>query len=159
MSTISAFNDMMEQFVTELVSTFPNETSFKKYQLTLQVARKANPRSILTTFMESVSPYSQKLMEKDETFMTEDAKNIELINDLKITNIWTPDLSENTKNAIWQYLQTLYLLGTTISFLPQDTLSMIEAVAKQCVDQIGEEGIQNSLGGLANLLGKNPPKL
>lgn len=159
MSTISAFNDMMDQFVTELVTTFPNEKSFKKYQLALEVARKANPRSILTTFMESITPYSQKLMEKDESFILEDAKNISAISDLNIGNIWTVDLSENTKNAIWQYLQTLYLLGTTISFLPQDTLSMIEAVAKQCVDQIGEEGIQSSLGGLANLLGKNPPKL
>lgn len=159
MSTISAFNDMMDQFVTELVTTFPDEKSFKKYQLALSMARKANPRSILNQFMESVTPYSQKLMAKDETFITEDAKNIEAISDLSIGKIWTPDLSENTKNAIWQYLQTLYLLGTTISFLPQETLSMIEAVAKQCVDQIGEDGIQSSIGGLANLLGKNPPKL
>ena len=34
--------------------------------------------------------------------------------------------SENTKNAIWQYIQTLYMLGTTISSIPEDTLSMIE---------------------------------
>jgi hypothetical protein len=159
MSTISAFIDMLEQFINELIETFPDEKSFKKYQLTVQIARKANPRSVLTTFMESVTPYSQKLMEKDEAFMTEDSVNIEVINDLNIKAIWTPDLSENTKSAIWQYLQTLYLLGTTISFLPQDTLAMLEAVAKQCVDQIGEEGIQNSLGGLANLLGKNPPNV
>ena len=158
MSTISAFNDMLEQFINELIETFPDEKSFKKYQLTVQVARKANPRSILTTFMESVSPYAQKLMEKNEEFILVDAKNIEFISDLNIASVWTPDLSENTKMAVWQYLQTLYLLGTTISFLPQETLSMIESVAKQCVDQIGEDGIQNSLSGLANVLGKNPSK-
>ena len=115
MSTISAFIDMLEQFITELIETFPDEKSFKKYQLTIQIARKANPRSVLNTFMESVTPYSQKLMEKDETFITEDAVNIEVINELNIKSIWTPDMSENTKSAIWQYLQTLYLLGTTIS--------------------------------------------
>ena len=158
MSTISAFNDMLEQFINELIETFPDEKSFKKYQLTVQMARKANPRSILTTFMESVSPYAQKLMEKNEEFILVDAKNIEFISDLNIASVWTPDLSENTKTAVWQYLQTLYLLGTTISFLPQETLSMIESVAKQCVDQIGEDGIQNSLSGLANVLGKNPSK-
>ncbi len=158
MSTISAFNDMLEQFINELIETFPDEKSFKKYQLTVQMARKANPRSILTTFMESVSPYAQKLMEKNEEFILVDAKNMEVISDLNIAAVWTPDLSENTKTAVWQYLQTLYLLGTTISFLPQETLSMIESVAKQCVDQIGEDGIQNSLSGLANVLGKNPSK-
>lgn len=156
MSTIGAFNDMMEQFCNELITTFPDVKTFKKYLLTIQMARKANPRSILNTYMESLTPYSQKLMSKDETFITEDSKNIEVINDLNIASIWTPDLSDNTKTAIWQYLQTLYLLGTTISFLPPDTLTMIESVAKQCVDKIGEDGIQDGIGSLANLLGKNP---
>jgi hypothetical protein len=159
MSTVSAFNDMMEQFCGELIDTFPDEKSFKKYLMTIQLARKANPRKILTTYIECITPYSAKLMEKNESFFTEDAQKIDVINDLNITKIWTPDLSENTKNAIWQYLQTLYILGTTISILPQDTLSMIESVAKQCVDQIGEDGLQNSLGGIASILGKNPHKV
>mgnify|MGYP007024927689 CR=1 FL=1 len=67
--------------------------------------------------------------------------------------------SENTKSAIWQYVQTLYMLGTTISSIPEDTLSMIETVAKQCVDKMGEDGseldeaalmktMQSMLGGM-----------
>ena len=50
--------------------------------------------------------------------------------------------SENTKSAIWQYVQTLYMLGTTISSIPEDTLSMIETVAKQCADKMGEDGAE-----------------
>ena len=67
--------------------------------------------------------------------------------------------SENTKNAIWQYVQTLYMLGTTIKSIPEDTLSMIEKVAKQCADQMEEGGneldedalmktMQGMLGGM-----------
>lgn len=158
MSTLSTFSDMMEQFVDELVQTFPNENSFKKYQMTIQIARKANPRQILTCFMESVNPHSAKIMAKDETFWSEEAPTIEFIKDLKITSIWA-DASSNTKDAIWQYLQTLYIIGTTISILPQDALNMIEQVAKQCVDNMGDQkDLSASLGGLVNLLGKNPPK-
>ncbi len=149
MSTISAFCDMLEQFCGELIQTFPDEKSFKRYKTTVEMSRKVNPRKIVTCYMDNLTPYSQKLMSKDETLFTDDSKNIEIINDLNIVAIWTPELSVNTKDAIWQYLQTLYIIGTTIALLPQDTLSMIENVAKQCVDQMD----------LSALTGKNPPKL
>ena len=159
MSTLSTFNDMMEHFVDELVQTFPDVANFKKYQMTLQVARKANPRKILTSYMDSVGPYSEKIMSKDESFWSKEALTIEFVKDLNIASIWTPDLSENTKSAIWQYLQTLYIIGTTISILPQDALTMIENVAKQCVDKMGDEkDLSASLEGLINLLGKNTLK-
>jgi hypothetical protein len=150
---------MMEHFVDELVQTFPDVPNFKKYQMVLQMARKANPRKIMTAFMDSVSPHSTKIMAKDETIWANEALTIDFLKELQINTIWTPELSNNTKDAIWQYLQTLYILGTTISMLPQDTLDMIEKVAKQCVDNMGDEkDISASLGGLVNLLGKNPPK-
>ncbi len=145
MSTVSAFCDMLEQFCDELVQTFPDEGSFKRYKTTVEMSRKVNPRKIVNCYMDSLAPYSQKLMAKDETLFTVEAKNIQIISDLNIASIWTPDLSENTKNAIWQYLQTLYIIGTTISLLPQDTLNMIESVAKQCVEQMKDGDLQASL--------------
>ena len=39
-------------------------------------------------------------------------------------------MSPNTKDATWQYLQTLYMLGTTITSIPDDTLSMIEGLLR-----------------------------
>ena len=45
-------------------------------------------------------------------------------------------MTDGTKNAVWQYLQTLYMLGTTITSIPQETLSLIESVAKDCADKI-----------------------
>jgi hypothetical protein len=104
--------------------------------------------------MDSVGPFSGKIMSRDETFFTEDAKDIEFINDLNISKIWTPELSSSTKDAIWQYLQTLFLFGTTISALPQETLNMIENMAKNCIDNVDT----NQLSSLMGLLGKNPSK-
>ena len=87
-----------------------------------------------------------------------------------IPRLWTDELSETTKGAIWQYLQTLYILGTTISSLPADTLNMIESVAQKCASQlqdtatapdgtIDEEALMNSMNGLMSTLlkgGKGP---
>ena len=103
--------------------------------------------------MKAVGPIQSRIMSRDETVMSD--VTCEFIQDLKIKNIWTPDLSENTKNAIWQYLQTLIILGSTISALPQEALTAIEAVAKQCAENMD----LSQLGSLMNGLGKNPGKM
>ena len=54
-TTVSAFNDMMQQFLDELVLTFPEEKSFVKYQATFSMIRKARPRSILENYIDRKS--------------------------------------------------------------------------------------------------------
>lgn len=162
MASVSAFNDLMEQFLGELSKTFPEEKGVKKFQNSFDLMKKANPKKCVEIYMNGISPYNQKITNKDETFFTEDASNIEGISDLNIQKYWNDDLSENTKNAIWQYLQTLYMLGTTIVSIPQETLDMIESVAKQCADKIqsgdgemDEAALMNTMSSLFGGLMKN----
>ena len=61
---------------------------------------------------------------------------MDFLKDVNIQEHWNT-CSENTKNAIWQYVQTLYMLGTTIKSIPAETLSVIENVAKECADKMG----------------------
>ena len=49
-------------------------------------------------------------------------------------------MSQGTKDAIWQYLQTLNVLGMTITSIPAEALSTIENVAAQCAGGMGGEG-------------------
>ena len=160
MTSISAFNEMMDQFLNELAETFPEEKCIKKYQTAFDIARKANPRKCVVQFMDEITPYAQAVMSKDEAFFL--SGNIpDLVKDMKINEKWTPDLSQVTKDAIWQYLQTLYMLGTTITNIPSETLNMIEAVAKQCADSMQENGgidqsaLMSSMSGLFGGLLKN----
>lgn len=145
-STVESFNELMNQFIDELVLTFPDVKTFKKYQSSFMVVRRTQPKMALKEFHSSVSPYSEKIMKKDETFFTDDADNIEFVKELNIKSIWKPDLSETTKNAIWQYLQTLHILSTTIQSLPQETLAAIEDIAKSFNP--------DNLGSLIDVLGK-----
>ena len=135
MTTVNAFNEMMDQFLTELNLTFPSNKSVIKVQSAFEVVKRTNPSHVLENFMNAVKPYSKKIMAKDESFVLEDSDNIEFLHDLGIVSMWN-DSSENTKDAIWQYLQTLVVLGTTIQSLPKDTLSMIEEMAKKCAEQM-----------------------
>jgi hypothetical protein len=129
MASVSAFNDMMSQFLVELHKTFPEEKGIKKMLTSFDLLKSTNPRLIVDGYMKGVSPYADKISAKDETFLLEEIENIEFLKELDIKRYWTK-MSEGTKGATWQYLQTLYMLGTTITALPADTLSQIENIAK-----------------------------
>lgn len=158
MSSLDAFNDMMAQFLNELVLTFPEEKSIQKFQATFEVARTTIPRSILDGFMKSIGPHSQKLMAKDETFFLQHASEIEFLREIQLDKIWTAETSDNTKAAIWQYMQTLYILGTTLSMFPPETLNAIENAAKKCAESgaFDPSAISGLLGGLMGGGGENP---
>ena len=150
MTTISAFNDMMAQFLEELVQTFPEEPAMKKYQVSFDMLRSANARLCMENFMANVGPYSQHIMAKDDSFFL---NNPDVFTDFKLSNIWTDNVSDVTKNAIWQYLQTLYILGNTISALPDSTLTMIEQMAKKCAQDVNAGTLDTSalMMGMSNM--------
>jgi len=142
----------------ELHKTFPEEKGLKKYITAFEMLKETQPKKVVESFMENITPYADKISSRDESFFLADSNTIEFLKPLNITTCW-PSASEGTKNAIWQYIQTLYMLGTTITTIPSDTLTMIESVAKQCADKMQSEGddineaqlmksMQGLLGGL-----------
>jgi len=135
MASVSAFNDMMSQFLVELHKTFPDEKGIKKMLTSFDMLKSTNPRLVVNGFMDGVTPYAGKISAKDETFLLEEVENIEFLRELDIKRYWG-NMSTNTKAATWQYLQTLYMLGTTITSLPDDTLSQIEKIAKGVASQM-----------------------
>jgi hypothetical protein len=129
---------MLQQFITELITTFPEEKTFKKYQTSFEIMRSANPRKCVDAFMNGAGKYSNKIIKKDDSFFSD-------FTELPIDKYWNDDLSQNTKNAIWQYLQTLNILGMTITTIPADMLSMVEGAAAKCAESIQGGGDEKSL--------------
>jgi hypothetical protein len=116
MTTVKAFDEMMGQFLGELARAFPDEP----------------PKTAVncSTFMKQVAPWAGQVSSHDESFFCEQN---EFAKNLNLHVIWKrEDCSENTKQAIWQYLSSLYMISTTMSMFPPETLSAIEAAAENC---------------------------
>ena len=152
MASVSAFNDMLSQFLVELHKTFPEEKGIKKMTTSFELIKQTNPRLIVDGFMTGVTPYADKISGKDESFLLEEIENIDFLKDLNIKSYWSR-MSESTKGATWQYLQTLYMLGTTINSIPADTLSMIEGIAKECADKMQTDGGDLDQDALMKMMG------
>ena len=151
MTSVSAFNDMLEQFLQELNQTFPEEKAIVKYQTSVELLRKTNPRKVIEGFMSNVASISERMLARDESLITSGDIN-SLIPDINISGHWS-ECSDNTRNAIWQYLQTLYMLGTTITSLPSDTLNMIEDVAQKAAANMDADGGGIDQGAIMKMLG------
>ena len=161
MASIQAFNELMDRFIQELRSTFPEEPAIKKWYNAIDLMNGANSKGVMELFMSNIAPYSQQLMAKDESIFTDDISDIKFVRDLNLKNLWKPDLSANTKDAIWQYLQTLFMMGTTIQAVPPDMMKSIETMAEQCAEQLqGQDPSQlgsSLMGMLGNLFGTEEP--
>lgn len=157
MTSVSSWCDMMENFLNELSKTFPNESGIKKYRSSYDLVRKANPRKCVESFMMACKDYSGEIMQKDEAFFVEKSDEISFLKDLNLRKHWKdPDVTQGTRDAIWQYIQTLYILGTTITTFPPETLGMIENVAEQCATNMqgGDPNqMMNTMSGLFSNLG------
>ena len=132
MTTLKAFNEMMGQFLDELHATFPEEE--------IITAAKNSPRDRKTfdNFMSAVGPFSAELMRKDDAFFAPENKFVQALN---LHAVWkSENATQNTKEAIWQFLQTMYILGNTISMFPPETLSMIESAAESCAQNMKAQG-------------------
>lgn len=154
MTSVSAWCEMMDNFLSELSKTFPDEPGVKKYKTSYELVRKANPRKCVESYMAACTEYSQQIMNKDESFFVEQGETISFLKDMNIKKHWEdPDLSQGTRDAIWQYIQTLYVLGTTITSFPPEALGMIEDVAQKCATNMqgGEEDPTKMLSNMSGL--------
>ena len=133
-TTVHSFNALLKNFIDELCQTFPEDATLAMYASNFEALTKANARKPLELFMEAVGPHAQLVMTKDPALF---AQPIQLGADLDLKAIWdSPDLSDASRAAIWQYLHTLFLLASTVSALPPDMLQAIESLAHSCADKI-----------------------
>lgn len=152
MASVTAFNDMMSQFLVELHKTFPEEKGIKKMLTSFDVLKSTNPRLVVDGFMSGVSPYASQISAKDDTFLLEECKKIDFLKDLDLASYWQR-MSANTRDATWQYLQTLYMLGTTITALPPEQMAQIEALAQGVAAKMQDEGGELNEDALMKMMG------
>lgn len=159
MTSVSAFNDMMGQFLTEMSKAFSTEKGIKKALIQFDMLKTANPRKVVEAYMTGISEHAAKISARDETVF-DDLSRVEFLKDLNVKTHWS-SASSKTQDAIWQYLQTLYMLGVTITAIDPSTLSQIENLATEAASKmesdgggINQEALTSMLGGMLGMMNK-----
>jgi hypothetical protein len=139
MASMKAFNSVIQSFLTELTELYgKGQPTIGLYSQRFALISEASPSLPLDMFMKSYGAYSNQISNKDESLFN--AVPL-LFNEIDVSILWK-ETTEDNKEAIWKYLQTLMLLGTTIRMIPSDMLASIENIASDCASKV-ESGQMN----------------
>jgi hypothetical protein len=125
-SYIKIFNQVVDEFFNELIDIFPEEPKIKVQYTLFQTIIKANAKKPAVEFMIKSLPYLEKIALRDEQFfISHDTP--QFLQALNVEKIWKT-VSDNTKNAIWKYIQSFFTIGVKIVETPPETREIINYI-------------------------------
>merc|ERR1712021_315254 len=83
-----------------------------------------NKESVNETYIKD---YMDKLFKSD--------KEIYLLKDIDFRDLWSKDLSDTTRENLWKYLQTLYVLGKKIETSDDEVSNMLDELNSENIPE------------------------
>lgn len=109
---VKAFNSLAEEFFGRLEHRFPDENKIVVYKMAF-LNLKTNIRKPVEMFMETLIPFGKEILAHDDSFFKQE--NIvdraeSFSGKLGLLDRWE-NLTKQTQESIWTYVQNLYILG------------------------------------------------
>lgn len=138
-TAIQAWNNYFDSFMLELCETFPECVELLTLKDACEVMLEEDEHSVLNKFLTELEPHVEALTNQDEKAFFE--ADIDFLKQMGVEKYWTPDLEVETKSAIWNYLQQLFVMGQTIKQVPPETLRALEMYAQNMTNQWEQQDI------------------
>ena len=121
MSTETAkFNDLFSEFLEKIITAFPNN-KLKTYRKGFLILKLTSPEIPVNLFMAGCVNFKKEIIARDDVFfinnsvVKEKAKLFgNFTEDCGLDKYWM-ELSTKTKKAVWDYIQSLFVLGEIIT--------------------------------------------
>ena len=141
-TNIEYFNNHYRSFVNDIITTFPEfKELVKEYYGEFLTVGDSNDDKHVKRFMRKIKDYKTQIGKKDESIFEE---SLFLIKNVDFKTIWSSDeLSTSNKETIWEYIQTLFVLGETIISDSDKIKKMVENFKNLRNTKTGEE-IENN---------------
>ena len=122
---LEKFNFYLKSFLGELVTIFPEyQENINSNYVDVLNQETITSDIYVKEYMDNVSPYHSDIAQKNnQLFLGE--QELKFLRDIDFRDLWTKDLSESTRENIWKYLQTLYVLGRKIVASDDDVNEML----------------------------------
>tara|TARA_Y100000389_G_C17361306_1_gene463906 strand:+ start:596 stop:1087 length:492 start_codon:yes stop_codon:yes gene_type:complete len=140
MSAITIFNNTLGDFLKELIKILPQHyNTIRLYKTKFDVIKTVSVRKPMETYVYSIKKYELQLMQRDEDYFIYKS-DIAFLKELKIKESWNENyLNIENKKIIWEYLQTLYFLGSIVIYNTPEVLSRIDEVVDICKKEFSKK--------------------
>ena len=112
-TSIEYFNEYMKTFVLEIKETFPEFNEIiDGYYTDLLTSETCNDDKYVKRFMRKLKDFKTQISGKDASMFQGE---LCVLKNVDFEKIFASDiLTDNTREKIWEYLQTLYVIGESI---------------------------------------------
>lgn len=117
---IDNFNNLMNEFLDKMVNQFDDSVRLKNYRKAFLLFKMTSSKVPVNLFMSGIIEYKHQVKNRDEKFFLTDESFDKFTktcgnftNDTGLDYYWK-NLSAKTKTSIWDYIQSLYVLGEII---------------------------------------------
>jgi len=126
-SILSQFNNLVQQFINQLMKNFPTDMNLHKIKFSFEMSK--TDVYWLNLFMDTMRDYEKLIMERDPLFL--DHK----ISDQFDLKPYYERCNEASKKVIWEFLQILYVTGHSYENYSPEFMNAVESVADNCEDE------------------------
>ena len=139
---LDKFNSVLIQFLNEIDKLYP-ESQAKTFHGLISVSLKANKSLWINLFAKEANKHDKEIMTKDEHyFLNGDLKFVEKLN----LNHYYKISNKETRENIWKYIQTLYLLSCSYNGYNSEILENVKTLAQMNGEEnITSESVRNQL--------------
>lgn len=111
------FNAIIEEFIVKMLNAFPDEQKLKTYYNAFKISKLYSKQLPIQIFMGGCLDFEKQIKNRDaeffmtrKTFVDKCVRASSFSSDIGLRDRWetTPEI---TKKSIWDYIQTLYVLG------------------------------------------------
>lgn len=131
------FNNLLLDFLKDLSNTFPEyENDYTKTVSAIRdnIDNSSHSKKYTEEFKKFMVDIANK---RSQVFIT---NKIDLIDNVDFTKVWScEDISNQTKNAIWKYIHSLYLVGKNISKEDTNPLSFFKQEENCTLEDISSQ--------------------
>ena len=138
MASVKAFMDMVKEFLGEMSNVFPERTKLQEEYEKIKNFTDDENEVFLEKFAKSMETCGKYITAKNPKIFKRGRS--EFFDDIELFKIWKETTRKSVRGAIWNYLQTLQILASTISVLPKEMMTSIEQMAEECAAKLVKEG-------------------
>jgi hypothetical protein len=143
METHGMFNAVLKDFMSELRAAYPGNEGIHNAKKKIKNVSKISPKLPCSLFKESMKPFAELITNKDEAFVYGDAgKIMKKTLGIDVEEIWG-DAQQETKDCIWNYINTLYMLSSKEVQMNEDAMNKIQELASQLSAQVGPDLLES----------------
>lgn len=116
MNKLNKFNKVFQEFIKELIKTFPDETLKMKKHKYYKIEDMDSNTKYLEDFINNNLPYMDEISKCNKKFFKH--SKLFIVNDTSYKSILrSPSITRNNLNMIWKYLHTLFILCYSVDNL------------------------------------------